>query len=114
MPKVEFCESLNLITGLKNVDPVRFKLSCSICASGTLMLTQDKGACIQCAEKTCLKAFHPECARRYQVYLGYNYQHYPYWRVYCDSHNETQTVAYRCNQYAQQVSGRILKFTSKL
>lgn len=48
----------------------------------------DNGACVQCPADGCFKAYHPECARRYKVYLGYGYTSYPYWRIYCSSHSE--------------------------
>lgn len=50
------------------------------------------GACVQCPEKSCRVNYHPECARRAKVFMGFGYMNYPYWRIYCEHHAELEIV----------------------
>lgn len=54
---VEDEETMSPICGMENVEPERFLLRCSICGLNNC------GACIQCFNKQCQRAFHIGCVR---------------------------------------------------
>ncbi|KXT19051.1 hypothetical protein AC579_8763 [Pseudocercospora musae] len=57
--------NMTFMEPIQDVDKVpkpRWKLSCYICE-------QKMGACIQCGNKTCYRAFHVTCARRAKLFL---------------------------------------------
>lgn len=70
---------------------------------------QDSGACVQCAAKNCIKAYHPECARRFGMFLGYGYSEAPFWRIYCESHADLEI-----KQKLQAVPRQYLERVQKL
>lgn len=55
-------------------------MKCEVCKK------TNSGACVQCPNDNCTKAFHPECARRAGLNLEYRFSDAPYWRIYCQQH----------------------------
>ncbi|CAD8169898.1 unnamed protein product [Paramecium octaurelia] len=72
---------------LLKIDKRKFNCLCSICK------TKKTGACIYCAKQKCGIAFHPECARRSQIYMEtdeiFCFKHQPLKikRIFEDQHN---------------------------
>lgn len=56
------------VQDVEKVPKSRWKLTCYIC-------NQQMGACIQCGNRACYKAFHVTCARRCQLYLKMKNNH---------------------------------------
>jgi NuA3 HAT complex component NTO1 len=81
VPNVSFMdpESRDAID-LSGMDERRFGLSCSLCG-------QQKGACIQCKERKCMRAFHVTCARKHELHMTEReHDDWVEFSVYCDKH----------------------------
>ncbi|EAS02021.2 PHD zinc finger protein (macronuclear) [Tetrahymena thermophila SB210] len=68
------------IKGIENIDKQRFKLECSICKQ------KKAGSCVQCAKTKCMEAFHPECARRENIYMEIRNTDKLAYLIYCERH----------------------------
>ncbi|CAD8115312.1 unnamed protein product [Paramecium primaurelia] len=72
---------------LQKIDKKKFNCLCSICKM------KKNGACIYCAKQKCGIAFHPECARRSQIFMEtdeiFCFKHQPLKikRIFEDQHN---------------------------
>lgn len=106
MPTLEQDQEEPVVTGIQNTDIRRFRLACQICG-------QRKGACVQCPAKDCLKAYHPECARRYGAFMGYGYNTYPNWRIYCEDHAELP-IKLKIKKLKDSTHNQLVKFCRAL
>ncbi|KAJ1624511.1 PHD-zinc-finger like domain-containing protein [Pavlovales sp. CCMP2436] len=81
VPNVSFVdpESRDAID-LFGMDEKRFALSCGLCGV-------QKGACIQCKERKCMRAFHVTCARKNDLHMTEKERDdWVEFSVYCDKH----------------------------
>jgi len=81
LPNVSFAdpESRDAID-LSGMDERRFGLTCSLCG-------QQKGACIQCKERKCMRAFHVTCAREHGLHMAEKeHDDWVEFSTYCDKH----------------------------
>lgn len=92
VPGLDFDFEQGLIHQIDQVDPYRFELQCLLCSQSRLWLKTENGACVQCCGPDCTKAYHPECARRYGIFIGHGYQSYPLWRIYCPEHEDNKII----------------------
>jgi hypothetical protein len=73
---------MDVLDGISDIPPGRWKLRCSVCS-------QVVGACIQCAVSRCATAFHPMCALRaeYRMEVRETTEHEdPTLLAYCKRH----------------------------
>ncbi|CAD8207725.1 unnamed protein product [Paramecium pentaurelia] len=86
--------SLWLDFDLVKVDKRKFNSLCSICKQ------KKNGACVSCSKSKCTISFHPECARRSQIYMEsdniYCFKHQPLKikRIFEDQHNQWKEEIY--------------------
>jgi hypothetical protein len=81
VPNVSFVdpESRDAID-LFGMDEKRFALSCGLCGV-------QKGACIQCKERKCMRAFHVTCARKHDLHMTEKERDdWVEFSVFCDKH----------------------------
>lgn len=81
VPNVSFVdpESRDAID-LYGMDEKRFGLTCSLC-------DQRRGACVQCKERKCLRAFHVTCARKSGLHMAEKeHEEWVELAVYCEKH----------------------------
>ena len=105
------------VMDVEKVPRQRWKLVCYICS-------QEMGACVQCSNKSCFKAFHVTCARRARLHLKMKNEHGVLielensgpMHAYCDAHGPAehntandvpQAIREAKNFYRQTMKGRI-------
>lgn len=91
------------VKGIENIDKQRYKLECSICK------TSRGGACVRCARPECNEAFHPECARRANVFMEVRNTDKLAYLIYCERHTPLQ-LRRNIEQKDKKYKEEILKF----
>jgi hypothetical protein len=90
-------ESRPVVVGLSSIGSARRKLRCKLCKTNESTPSKGYQACIQCAYKSCVTAFHVSCAFKGagMVLHGDSWPNFYFCQCYCarhDPHNQRRSL----------------------